>query len=145
MANVDEIPNEVKVYGVNWQLDDIGDIVLATNGDAAVAVGYEALTQSVKNRVMTTKGEFVNDPTIGINWENYIGAAINNDNLISLQADIQDEIERDPLVRAAVVEVMWDDSYSSANTNMILIAIDVFPLGEANAVTIILDKALATN
>jgi hypothetical protein len=78
---------------VDWLLDDSGDVVLNSFGEAALANGLNNLVQALKMKVQTQKGSLLEDTSFGLGLNP--GVNVTDVNLETVLADLRDMVLQD--------------------------------------------------
>ena len=78
---------------VDWLLDDNGDVVLNSFGEAALANGLNNLVQALKMKVQTQKGSLLEDTNFGLGLQP--GINVTDVNLENVLADLRDMVTQD--------------------------------------------------
>lgn len=68
----------------DFKLTSSGDLDLDKNSNVTVLRGKEALTQIVQNALSLWKGNWYNDITRGVDWQNVLKAQYNRNEVISI-------------------------------------------------------------
>jgi hypothetical protein len=78
---------------VDWLLDDSGDIVLNSFGEAALANGLNNLVQALKMKVATQKGSLLSDENFGLGL--VPGVNVTDINIETILGDLRDMVLQD--------------------------------------------------
>jgi len=72
------------------------DILLAPNGDVAIATGIDRVSQRLLRVLLTSAQDYIWHPTYGIGAGKYVGAALSPAVLATLKAKFRGQILTDP-------------------------------------------------
>ena len=118
-------PQSAQIYGADIQLDPIGDFMLGSSGDLALANGATNLIQAVMNRLATEVGGLAYDTTYGIDLSNIIGRKNIYEQVTMIKKYVEDTLTDDPRIQAILsIDVLQD----TQNPSMLYIELSAMPI-----------------
>lgn len=108
--------------------------IIVENGDIKLIQDENYITQKVKQILLTSKGEFFRDTTIGVPWfDDYLG--VKNPDIASLKSVIRDSIKKNKiLISLGVNSVDVYDVVVDNQTRSMSLKIDI-ATGDAQTTT----------
>lgn len=107
------------IYLINGNFD------IGTNGDLRILDEDQTLKQDIYNRIRTIKGSHFLYPDYGVDLVDYLNSNQDETTLLELINSLQDQIEQDPRVYEAEVEI------KERTTEGIKLLIKIYPIADA--------------
>ena len=79
----------------DFKLTEEGDFVIE-NGDLKIITGDEVLIQKIMFRLKTTAGDYLLEPSVGANLEQFIGQVIDDRLLVRIENTVTNELNKIP-------------------------------------------------
>lgn len=106
---------------------------LASNCAEVDGASRRAVAQAVIRRFTTPRGALLDDADYGTDVRSYLNAALTNEQLRSIEAQLQGEARKDDRVDDATISVEWNAFTGTLRISAVLLCVD--PALESFAVT----------